>query len=163
MNINNTSSGFYDSLIEQIKSIDTESLSDKKFHRKTTTQIIEEQKIYFWIRLYLKDEISDIKEGDDYEISYDNEKLIVKFICFGKKNSVRDHDGEITNYESENDSKILCLMVDEDEINTNDSIPFIRTLFKTSRFYEYQLIRRDDLKFKNLRTNTIMDYIDCDF
>ena len=158
----NSVSGFYDSLIEQIKSIDTTDLSDK-VSRKPVTKIIEEQKVYFWIRLYLKEEISDITEGDNFEISYNDERLNIKFICFGKKNSVRDHEGELTNYDSENDNKILCLMVDENEINTNDSIPFIRTLFKTSRFYEYQLIRRDDLKFKNTRTEEIMDYIDCDF
>ena len=158
----NSVSGFYDSLIEQIKSIDTTDLSDK-VSRKPVTKVIEEQKVYFWIRLYLKEEISDITEGDDFEISYNDERLNIKFICFGKKNSVRDHEGELTNYDSENDNKILCLMVDENEINTNDSIPFIRTLFKTSRFYEYQLIRRDDLKFKNTRTEEIMDYIDCDF
>lgn len=158
----NSVSGFYDSLIEQIKSIDTTDLSDK-VSKKAVTKIIEEQKVYFWIRLYLKEEISDITEGDNFEISYNDERLNIKFICFGKKNSVRDHEGELTNYDSENDNKILCLMVDENEINTNDSIPFIRTLFKTSRFYEYQLIRRDDLKFKNTRTEEIMDYIDCDF
>lgn len=162
MSNSNSVSGFYDSLVEQIKSIDTTNLSDK-VSRKPVTKIIEEQRVYFWIRLYLKEEISDIKEGDDFEITYGDEKLIIKFICFGKKNSVRDHEGELTNYDSENDNKILCLMVDENEINTNDSIPFIRTLFKTSRFYEYQLIRRDDLKFRNTRTEEIMDYIDCDF
>ncbi len=162
MSNSNSVSVFYDSLIEQIKSIDTTNLSDK-VSRKPVTKIIEEQRVYFWIRLYLKEEISDIKEGDDFEITYGDEKLIIKFICFGKKNSVRDHEGELTNYDSENDNKILCLMVDENEINTNDSIPFIRTLFKTSRFYEYQLIRRDDLKFRNTRTEEIMDYIDCDF
>lgn len=158
----NSFPSFYDSLIEQLKSIDTSKLSNK-VSRKPVTKIIEEQRVYFWIRLYLKEEISDIKEGDDFEISYNDERLSVKFICFGKKNSVRDYEGELTNYDSENDNKILCLMVDENEINTNDSIPFIRTLFKTSRFYEYQLIRRDDLKFKNTRTEEIMDYIDCDF
>ena len=66
-------------------------------------------------------------------------------------------------YNPEDDKKILCLMVDEKEVNYSDKIPFIRTLFKTGRHYEYQLVRRDELLFKNKRTDETIDYYDCDF
>ena len=54
-------------------------------------------------------------------------------------------------------------MVDENHVNYSQEIPFIRTLFKTGRHYEYQLMRRDELIFINKRNGIILDYFDCDF
>jgi hypothetical protein len=46
--------------------------------------------------------------------------------------------------------KILCLMIDSDKINKDSKdIPFIRSLFKIGIFYEYQLFKLDNLKFKH--------------
>lgn len=59
--------------------------------------------------------------------------------------------------------KILCLMIDENDLKTRKDIPFIRTLFKTSPFYEHQVIRRDELKFTNLRTSISVEYVGFDF
>jgi hypothetical protein len=54
-------------------------------------------------------------------------------------------------------------MVDENYVNLSDDIPFIRTLFKTGRHYEYQLVKRNELLFRNNRTSEILEYYDCDF
>ena len=153
----------YDSVIDQIKKIDTTNLSDK-VDKNPTMRIVEKQKVYFWIRLYLKEELSDVVVGDDFEICYmhSGEKLKTKFVAFGKKNLNRDLDNVIINYDPEDDNKILCLMVDEDDKNS-DEIPFIRTLFKISQYYEFQVYRRDDLRFTNLRTMDVCEYIDVDF
>jgi len=153
----------YDSLIEQIKEIDTEGLSDN-VENNPQMKIIEKQKVYFWIRLILKEELDDIKVGDDFKITYkfSGEDLMTKFIAYGKKNLNRDLDKEIVSYDPEDDKKILTLMVDSDELESN-KIPFIRTLFKTSPYYQFQVYKRSDLTFTNQRTNQEVEYIDCDF
>ena len=89
--------------------------------------------------------------------------MITKFICYGKSGLERDHNDEVINYNPDDDKKVLCLMVDENQVNYSQEIPFIRTLFKTGRHYEYQLMRRDELVFINKRNGVILDYYDCDF
>ena len=157
-------SDYRDQLLEVIKSIDTEGLSDE-VEIVSTSKIIEEQKIYFWIRLYLSEEDQNIQIGDDIVITYNpsGEELVTKFICYGKSGLERDHNDEVINYNPDDDKKVLCLMVDENVINYSEEIPFIRTLFKTGRHYEYQLMRRDELLFINKRNGFILDYYDCDF
>lgn len=154
---------YLDKIIEEIKNIDEKSISND-ISTNPSTRIIESQKIYIWIRIYLKEEV-DVLEGDEYKMEYipSGENLTTKFVSFGKKNLNRDHQDQIINFDPEVDRKILCLMVDENEINTRKDIPFIRTLFKTSRFYDYQVIRRSDLTFTNQRTQNCPEYIDCDF
>jgi hypothetical protein len=155
----------YDLIISQVKMIDREDLTDD-VDQSPALREIERQRIYIWIRLFLKDEVSDIKEGDDFSIKYklSGEELKTKFICFGKMNSFKD--SEIENQiqmSTEDDPKVLCLMVNEDEIHNSENIPFIRTLFKVSKYHEDQVYRRDDLVFTNLRTAQEVEYIDCDF
>ena len=76
----------------------------------------------------------------------------------------RDNDNQVTNYSGEDDKKVLCLMVDSDRINKNSQdIPFIRTLFKIGRYYEYQLMKRDDLNFIDSKSGDILDFFDVDF
>jgi hypothetical protein len=155
----------YDNLVKQIKEIHTEEVKNWDSNNNPISKIIEEQKVYIWIRLYLKDEVENIEIGDDIEINYivSNEKLNTKFICYGKTSLERDHDNEVINYNTEDDKKVLCLMVDENIINKGDNIPFIRTLFKTSIWYEYQLVKREDLVFSNVRTKEILNYYDVDY
>ena len=74
----------------------------------------------------------------------------------------RDLDEELVSYDPEDDKKILTLMVDSDELES-DKIPFIRTLFKTSSYYQFQVYKRSDLTFTNQRTDQDVEYIDCDF
>jgi hypothetical protein len=161
-----TISSIYESLIEQIKGIDTKNLSDTHvdYADPITTKEIEKQKVYYWIRLYLKDEMSDLKIGDDFDITYirSGETLSGKFIAFGKKNLNRDLDNVIVNYDPEDNPKCLCIMIDEEEMKS-EKIPFIRTLFKTSSFFEYQVYRREELTFTNTRTLQTCEYVDCDF
>lgn len=161
-----TINSIYDSLIEQIKEIDTQNLSDvdSDSANRITSKIVEEQKIYYWIRLYLKDELLDIQIGDEFEIRYlpTGEFLKSRFIAFGKKNLNRDLDNVIVNYDPEDNPKCLCLMVDESEMYSNN-LPFIRTLFKTSPHFQFQVYRREELTFTNLRNDKVCEYVDCDF
>jgi len=155
--------GRYDNLVNQIKTIDTEEVKNWDKNTDPAMKIVEEQKVYIWIRLYLKEE-SDVEIGDDIFMTYtpSGEKLETKFICFGKEGMEKDNDG-LVNWNSEENKKVLCLMVNQDKINKGTDIPFIRTLFKTGIHYEYQLVRRDELLFINSRTGETLDYFDCDY
>ena len=156
--------GRYDNLVEKIKTINTEEVKDWYSNMGSDMKVIEEQKIYIWIRLFLKEE-SNVEIGDNIFMTYtpSGEKLETKFICYGKIDMGKDHDDEIINYNPDDDKKILCLMVDQEKINKGTDIPFIRTLFKTGIHYEYQLVKRDELLFINSRTNQTLDYFDCDY
>lgn len=155
----------YELIISQVKMIDRQDLSDE-VDQSPALKEVEKQRIYIWIRLYLKEEVKDIKEGDDFSIKYtlSGEELKTKFICFGKMNSFKDSEFENQiQMSTEDDTKILCLMVNEDDIQIGEHIPFIRTLFKVSKHHEEQVYRREDLVFTNLRTGQQLEYIDCDF
>ncbi len=154
---------YLDMLADQIRLIDTTDLSDVA--EEVVSKVTEEQKVYFWIRLYLKDEDSNAEIGDDISINWkqSGEKLLTKFICYGKSGLSKDYQDEMTNYNPDDDKKCLCLMIDSKMVNFNDDIPFIRTLFKTGYHYEYQLVKRDDLQFILDKNGMILDYFECDF
>ena len=161
-----TTIGYLEDLVEQVKTLDTTDLSDEiSKEEQEIKQVVEEQKVYFWIRLYLKEEDSNLEIGDDISIKWTptGEELKTKFICFGKTGLQKDYDEEIVNYNSEDDKKVLCLMVDEGQVNYNEDIPFVRTLFKVGRHFEYQLVKRSELLFVNDRNGMILDYFDCTF
>jgi hypothetical protein len=147
----------YDFVKEQLRDIETEDLSDDVPDEVEIK--VDPGKVYFWTRVYLKDVDPNLSIGDLITLKYtpSGEELKIQFICYGKKGLERDHAGEVTNYDQEDDKKIVCLMVEEKVINESQDIPFIRTLFKLGRHYEFQLI------FINDRTSTILDYYDCDF
>jgi hypothetical protein len=161
---NITKSTYLDDLVETIKSIDTENLSDDIDNSPLST-VIEEQRVYFWIRLFLKEEDPNINIGDDIVIEWapTGEKLETKFIAFGKKGFDKDGGDEITSYSSEDDKKVLSLMIDTKMVNFNDDIPFIRTLFKTGYHYQDILFKRSELLFINKRNGMILNYFDCSF
>jgi len=156
--------GRYDNLVEKIKTINTEEVKDWYSNMSNDMKIVEEQKVYVWIRLFLKEE-SNVEIGDDIFMTYtpSGEKLETKFICYGKTDMGKDHDDEIINYNPEDDKKVLCLMVDQDRINKGTDIPFVRTLFKTGIHYQYQLVKRTELLFINNRTGETLEYFDCDY
>lgn len=157
---------YYTAIVEAVKSLNVEESSNWVYDEViSTSKVIDEQKIYFWIRLYLKEETSNIEVGDDVSIQYkpSGEKLITKFIAYGKLGLEKDHIDEVVNFSQEDDRKVLCLMVDERMVNFSEEIPFIRTLFKTGRHYEYQLTKREELQFVVDRNGIILDYYDCDF
>ena len=152
----------YDFVREQLQDVDTTDLNDEVSDQ---VQIdITPEKVYFWTRVYLKDEDPGVKIGDTIWIEYtpSGERLETKFITYGKKGLERDHDGEVTNYNPEDDKKILCLMIEEKTINESDDIPFIRTLFKLGRHYEFQVFRRTELIFIK-EDGEILDYYDSEF
>ena len=161
---NITSNNYLDSIVELIRTIDTTELTDS-VDQTAVSKVTEEQKVYFWIRLYLKDENINAEIGDDISINWklSGEKLITKFICYGKTGLSKDHQDEMTNYNPEDDKKCLCLMIDSKMVNFNNDIPFIRTLFKTGYHYEYQLVKREDLQFIIDKNGMILDYFECDF
>lgn len=153
-----------DLLVQQIKEIEVEKIETWNEQEDLTTKVVEKQKVYFWIRLFLKEECDDIQAGDSINLYYSptNEKLETTFICFDKKGLQKNHEDEIVNFNPEDDKKILCLMIDEEIVNNSDEIPFIRTLFKNSRFFEYQVVKRSELLFNNKRTGKNLDYFDYD-
>lgn len=155
---------YLEKLVEQVRDIDTDELSDE-VDNESSTKVIEEQKIFFWVRLYLSEEDPNINIGDDVNIewSHSGEKLKTKFAAYGKEGVNKDQGDEMTNYNPEDDKRILCLMIDTKMVNFNDDIPFIRTLFKTGYHYEYQLVKRNELTFTNERNGMVLDYFDCDF
>jgi hypothetical protein len=156
--------GRYDNLVSQIQSIEVEQIKDWDSNTDPAMKIVEEQKVYIWMRLYLKEE-SNVEIGDDIMMTYtpSGEKLETKFICYGKTDMGKDHDDEIINYNPEDDKKVLCLMVDQEKINKGTDIPFIRTLFKNCAHYQEQLFKRSELLFMNNRTGESLEYFDCDY
>ncbi len=151
-------------IMEQVKDIDTSRLTDD-VPVGAVAEVTEEQKVYIWIRLFLRTESADIAPGDDVIVEWtpSGERLATKFKCYGKQGQEKDHQGEIVGYNPDDDTRILCLMVDIRDINLNDEIPFIRTLFKEGAHYEYQLVRRDELTFTVSRTGERLEYYDCNF
>lgn len=162
------SGNYLQPLVEAIKNIDTnESVSGKWVYDEivATSKIVEEQKVYFWIRLYLKEENPNLQIGDDITLTWtpSGEKLEIKFAAYGKSGLERDHADQLTNYNPEDDKRVLCILVDSNQVNFNDDIPFIRTLFKTGYHYDYQLVKREELQFIVKRNGIVLDYYDCDF
>ena len=74
---------YREQLLESIKDIDT--TSDWNYEEGSTTKIIEEQKVYFWIRVFLKEEDNNIQAGDNITIKYtpSGETLTTQFIADG--------------------------------------------------------------------------------
>lgn len=153
----------YEYVQEQLKDLDTTDLSDDVSDEILTD--ITPEKVYFWTRVYLKEENPNIEIGDQVTLKWTvtGEEIKTQFITYGKQGLEKDHDDELTNYNPEDDKKVICLMVDEEVINKSEEIPFIRTLFKLGRHYEYQLVKRDELVFSIDRNGIILDYFDCDF
>ncbi len=139
-NINDPFSGF---------SSREDFLKERK-ERDTSVNITEQQKTYIWTRIFLNDEDSSLEAGDKVYIKYipNGEVLEATFAAYNKKSNFKDRDGDIVQeYNPEDDNKVLCIAVDIDWINNlQNDIPFMRTLFKQSRFYEHQLLKYTELK-----------------
>lgn len=156
---------YQEDILEKVKELDVTKITDDGDF-KPRTQIIEKQKVYFWIRVYLREEDQILDPNDTINIKYvhTGEYLETKFICYNKSVLTQDADPNVVNYNPEDDKKVLCLMVDSERINNNsDDIPFIRTLFKIGRYYDYQLLKRDELEFIVEKNGQSLDYFDVDF
>ena len=155
---------YYESLLDQVKSIDTDKLDYTDVDFKPRSEIVEKQRVYFWIRAYLNNE-SDLEPDQDITITYvdSGEFLTTRFICFAKKGHQKDMDDDVINYNPEDDKKVLCLMIDSDKVNTDsEDIPFIRTLFRIGRHYRPQVLRKNELILKDSKGNQI-EYFDIEF
>ena len=153
----------YEFVQEQLKDLDTSDLSDD-ISQDPEVEITPE-KVYFWTRVYMKEENPNISIGDIITIKYlpSGEELKAQFITYGKNGLERNHEDELVNFNPEDDKKVLCLMVDEKDINESESIPFIRTLFRLGHHYEYNVMRRDELIFTSDKNGIMIDWFDCDF
>jgi len=162
LNVDCTQS-LYEFVQEQLKDVDTTELSDD-ISQDPEVEITPE-KVYFWTRVYMKEENPNVEIGDEITIKYlpSGEELKTQLITYGKSGLERNHDDELINFNPEDDKKVLCLMIDEKTINESDNIPFIRTLFKLGHHYEYNVMRREELIFTNDKNGIIIDWFDCDF
>jgi hypothetical protein len=154
----------YDFVREQLKDLDTTELSDDVSQDPEVE--ITPEKVYFWTRVYMKEENPNLQIGDEITIKYlpSGEEMKTQFFAYGKTGLERDHEeDELVNFNQEDDKKVVCLMVDEKIVNESDEIPFIRTLFKLGRHYEYNVLRREELVFACDRNGVLIDWFDCDF
>jgi len=146
------------------KDILTKSIEESDgFMRDLSVKSLEEQREFLWTRVYLREEL-EINIDDEIKIKYlpTNEELIIKFICYNKKGLDKNADVDLVNYTNEDDTKVLCLQSDLDRIDKDsDDIPFIRTLFKKSMWFQYQVFRKDDLVVEY--NNKQLEYIFIDF
>lgn len=156
--------GYVDGLTEQVKSIDLDKVNYSNVEFKPRNQIIEAQKVYFWIRVYLNEEVH-IKPDTVVAITYgeSGEKLETKFICYAKKGADKNMDENVINYNPEDNMKVLCLMIDSERIDKNsDDIPFIRTLFRIGKYYQPQILRTNDLLITS-SDGMRLEFFDIDF
>ena len=159
-----SSDTLYDFVREQLLDVDTEALSDDV--SDIINIDITPEKVYFWTRVYMKEENPNLQIGDEITIKYlpSGEEMKTQFFAYGKTGLERDHEeDELVNFNQEDDKKVVCLMVDEKIVNESDEIPFIRTLFKLGRHYEYNVLRREELVFTCDSNGVLIDWFDCDF
>jgi hypothetical protein len=168
----------YKNIIEDIKKISTEDLSDDVV-QKPNMKIIEKQAVFYWIRIHLSSKKSDegvsiedlsycenldTVNGDEFSIFWvpTGEKIDATFISYGKKGLVKDsYIPEIVG-NLEDDRSVLIIMVNE-EYFISDEVPILRTFFKGSKYYTQQAYRKSDLLLVNKRTNESINYITIDF
>lgn len=153
------------SLIESIKAIDLKNYSHNNEDFAPRVEITQKHKVFFWIRLYLHEEI-EIEPNDIVNLVYTplNEKLETTFVCYSKPYTSNSNNDNLTEYDPEDDKKVLCLMIDQSRVNENsDDIPFIRSLFKVSRFYEDKVLRKGELKFVIEKNDIDLDYYSIGF
>lgn len=158
------SNPFYELIKERLIDIDEKELFND-VDNGVSVKETEKTMTYFWIRIYLKEEATDVLPGDPYRMSYkEEENLDITFSTYGRKNerSSSDDDGQVAEYVTEEDKKCLIFLVDEEKIRHNsEDIPFVRTLFRSSPWFEYQVYRRNELSFTNLRTGITHEYVDA--
>lgn len=155
---------FYDDIVEQAKKVELDKINFEKETFVPRSEVKQKQRVFFWIRVYLKEEM-ELKENTNIYINWKptSEKLETKFICYAKKGLDKDLEDQVTNYNAEDDKKVLCLMVDEERINLNNiDIPFIKTLFKIGRYYQKQIWKRDEMSILD-DNNLELPWFDIDF
>lgn len=155
---------YLDGVVEQVKSLDIDGVDFEKSDYKPRQKVVEKQRVYRWTRVFLKEEVSDIQVNDPYHIVHlpTGERLECSFVCHAKKGLAKDSDGNIVAYAGEDDMKILCLMIDTDLLG-REGVSTISSLFPNTPYYQYNLMRRDELVFENQRTGVRVEYYDVQF
>lgn len=149
---------------DELDRIDLDKIDFDGSDFKPRSEISESQKVYFWVRVYLKDNYN-IEPNTEIKMKYlpDNEELITRFICYNKSGR-NNSDENIVSWNPEDDKKVLCLMIDSDRINNNsDDIQFIRSLFKIGRYYKPQILSKNQFILIDSSKNSKIDYYDIDF
>jgi len=126
-------------------------VSDDGFDREMEINIKEKQKIFIWIRIFLKEE-QDIEIGSKINMIYkpSGESMGTVFGAYNKKNVNSDNEEQVVEYVSDDDKTCLCLMVDLETINDIDNnLDYLRTIFKDGRYFDSNnlFIREDELSF----------------
>ncbi len=149
------------SILDQIRELDA-SLGVNE--RKVEVNITQKQTVYAYIRIYLNDEDDTLKSGDKVWLGYPQGEEVFEttFVSYGKDVGKKRDQDELVDYVPEDNTKVLCLMFNVEQVNTNsDNIPFIRSLFKVGRYFEYQLFRYDEFTVKS-EAKTV-EFFDIDF
>jgi len=152
------------SLQSAIQEINLDDANFVDYRRHTKSEITQEQATYAYIRVFLREEDHSLVSNDDVKITYtvNDEVLDVKFISYGKDRTNKNNADDIVGYIPEDNRKEICLMVNVDLINKDsENIQFIRSLFRCGRYFEYQLLRHDELEVSANGVN--FDYFDIDF
>jgi GTPase involved in cell partitioning and DNA repair len=79
------------------------------------------------------------------------------FTNYDKVGKTGTQSDELEEYESEEDKKVLCLLVNITELHKSKEHDYIRTLFRKSKYYEERLLKRKDLVFSTNHTNFMQD------
>lgn len=159
----------YVDIIEQLKKVDTSKMPDdgdidednRGFDLKIT-----KGKEYSWSRVFTKEDVDGLERGDDITFTYvpTGETLTVPFGSYDKVGLANSKDEDVTNYVSDDDKKVLCLLIDIDKINNNSSdIPNIRKNFRFSRHYYEDLFLKTDLVLTIDKTGEKIDYFRISF
>lgn len=149
-NLENTKLSFIDEFIQ-------------KFANSIQREVLEEQKQYHWIRLYMNDEL-EIDPMAKVKMVYvpTSEEFELVFTSYNKKKSEQDKGPSLVEYVAEDDKKVLSLLYNLDDVENSEKYPKITTLFTRSKNFEFNLLRRDDLVFK-LQDGTEIAYYDIEF
>lgn len=152
------------SIVHEVKKIDVNKVNFDGEDFEPHTKIIQKQKVYIWIRVYLKEEM-DIKPETKVIIQYlgGKESIETYFMYFGKKGLERNKDGEIVNFNPEDDRRILCLLIDSERLDYNNhDIPYMKTLSPLSKHYKPDYFRKFDFTIL-LEDGTNLDFFDIEF
>jgi hypothetical protein len=110
--------------------------------------ILERQKEYFWIRVYLTEDDQLLEKGDKLNITHvpSNEKIEMIFGTYEKEGLNKDHNEQVINYVQKDNKSILCCMIDLEKVNKeSNDIPTLRTFFRNSRYYTENIYKKSDV------------------
>jgi hypothetical protein len=116
-------------------------------------KIIQKSKILVWLRVYIKNELLGLTRNTPVKITYTQTGEVLNgfFYSYDKlKNTTASTNLDtsyIEQFDPENDNKALCLNFDSNDLDDPENkIPYLRTLFPTSKYYVEDILRHDTIK-----------------